>query len=138
MRKYSWVAIAAIFAAALWAGVSSYAADNAVQYAGKWTGTWEGAGGAGRFDLTLESGSDGKLNGGVSVGSDTGDYTAKFSSFSLSDNKLTAKYEYPPEPMAEIVLAATFENGKATGTWVMQAKGAPDQVAASGTWTVKK
>jgi hypothetical protein len=129
---------AMMFVASTWLVVRSDAADSAAaQYTGKWAGTWEGAGGAGRFDLTLEVGSDGKLNGGVSVGSDTGDYTAKFASFTLVDNKLTAKYDYPPEPMAEIVLAATFENGKATGTWVMQAKG-QDQAVANGTWTVKK
>lgn len=131
------VAALVLFASVLGLGGHSFAADAGTQYAGKWTGTWEGAGGAGRFDLTLETGSDGKLTGGVSVGADTGDYTAKFATFALTGNKLTAKYEYPPEPMAEIVLEATFENGKATGTWVMQAKG-EGQSVANGTWTVKK
>jgi hypothetical protein len=107
------------------------------QYAGLWTGSWEG-GGNGKFDLTLIAGSDGKLTGSVNVGTEGGDYTAKFTSLSFDGNKLNGKYTYPLDEQGEITLNATFEGNKATGTWALGAKGQDGQTMANGTWTVTK
>jgi hypothetical protein len=134
MRKYLRAMSATVLALVFVMG--SQAAETPAQMAGKYQGTWEGGGAGGRFDLILEVGADGKLNGSVSVGGDQ-EYTANFTSFSLNGNALTAKYDFTPQPEAEIVLAATIEGGKATGTWVMQPKG-QEQGLANGTWTAKK
>jgi hypothetical protein len=56
MRK--WLAAAAI--ALL--GAVAVAHPDIAAFVGTWNGTWEG-GGAGRFDLTIERGSDGKPAG---------------------------------------------------------------------------
>lgn len=117
-------------------GVLAFAA-NGSEYAGSWKGNWEGMGGAGRFDLTITTEADGKVTGGVSVGADTGDYTAKFVSLTITGNKLVARYSYPPEEQLDIAVTATFEDGKATGTWSMVPKG-QDTSMGNGTWTVKK
>ena len=50
--------------------IHAAASVDGQQYAGTWNGNWEGAGSSGRFDLTIQVGADGKLGGGVSVGSD--------------------------------------------------------------------
>ena len=121
-------------------GISgAVAADSAsgAEYVGVWTGTWEGGGGSGRFDLTLTKGTDGKVEGGVSVGSDTGDYVAQFVSLSFAGNQLTARYSYTPDEQADIAVTATFEGKVATGTWSMVPKG-QDTAMANGTWTVTK
>jgi hypothetical protein len=55
----------------------------------------------------------------------------------LEGGKLKARYDYPPEPQAEIVLEGAFEGATGTGTWTMVQKGGTDAFA-SGTWTVKK
>lgn len=137
MRKY-FVAMTAVLAVF---GVSfglAIAADSAgSENAGVWKGTWEGAGGSGRFDLTLEKGADGKLSGGVSVGADAGDYVAKFTALSFEGNKLTGRYSYTPDAQADIAVTATFEGNVAKGTWAMVPKG-EDQAMANGTWTVTK
>jgi hypothetical protein len=112
------------------------AAVQAADLMGLWNGTWEGGGAGGRFDLTLTK--DGAAIGGkVDVGQDTGDYTAPFSAASLEGNKLKARYDYPPEPQAEIVLEGAFEGAEGKGTWTMVQKGGTDAFAA-GTWTVNK
>jgi hypothetical protein len=117
-------------------GVLAFAASG-TEYAGTWKGNWAGEGGAGRFDMTITTEADGKVSGGVSVGADTGDYTAKFVSVAITGNKLTARYSYPPEEQLDIAVTATFENGKATGTWSMVPKG-QDTAMASGTLNVEK
>jgi len=119
--------------------IPSIAADavEGEQFVGVWLGTWEGGGAGGKFDVTLERGADGKLSGSVAVIADAGNYNTKFASLSFAGNKMTAKYEYPPEPQAEIVLTATFNTGDANGTWGLQPKGSTEAFA-SGTWTVKK
>ena len=71
------------------------------------------------------------------VGQDTGDYSATFSTTSLTDGKFMARYDYPPEPQAEIVLDGKIEGAKASDTWTMVQKGGSDAFA-SGTWTVEK
>lgn len=52
-------------------GAVALAQSDITAFVGKWGGTWEG-GGSGRFDLTIERGSDGQPAGGVSVGTDQG------------------------------------------------------------------
>ena len=117
-------------------GVAS-AADGD-QYVGIWKGTWEGAGAGGRFDLTFTRGSDGKLAASVSVGSDMGDYNAKFSTLAVTGDKLAGAYEYPPDPQGEVTITGSFEAKDAIGTWSLGAKGKPGGQAIAGTWKVKK
>lgn len=103
---------------------------------GTWTGTWEGAGSSGGFELTLEQVKDGPLTGRVAV---TGEpaYKAAFKSLVFDGKKLTASYDFPPDEQAEVALAATAEGNKLTGTWALVAKGDKTEVA-SGSWTVTK
>jgi len=114
------------------------AGTDGQQYVGTWSGTWEGSG-SGRFDLTLQIGTDGKIAGGVSVGTDQGDYTAKFTKISFTGNKLTGTYDYPLDAQGEVSIAGTFEATSATGTWGLGAKGQSDtQTVATGTWKTEK
>jgi hypothetical protein len=94
-RKLAVVALCLLVSVctALQFGIAS-AADGD-QYVGTWKGTWEGAGAGGRFDMTFVRGSDGKLSASVSVGTDMGDYNAKFSTVSLAADKLAGAYDYP-------------------------------------------
>lgn len=105
-------------------------------FVGTWTGTWEGAGASGGFNLTLEKDTAGTLTGKVSV---TGEptYTAAFKTLSFDGKKMTAKYDFPPDERGEVVLAASFEGGTATGTWTVREKGSDNEVLA-GTWAVAK
>lgn len=138
MRK-SLTLFAALLACTAWLVELGIAAQPAggEQYVGTWSGTWEGGGGSGRFDLTIERGSDGKIGGGVSVGEPTGNYVAKFKSISFDGNKLSARYDYTPNTQTEIVLAATFTDGGADGAWSMVPQ-AQEMVLANGTWKVSK
>jgi hypothetical protein len=122
--------------AALQFGVAT-AADGD-RYVGTWKGTWEGAGAGGRFDLTFVRGSDGKLSASVSVGTDMGDYNAKFSTVSLAADKLAGAYDYPPDPQGEVTITGSFDPKNATGTWSLGAKGQPGGQAIAGTWKVSK
>ena len=103
---------------------------------GAWSGTWEGGGASGGFDLTLEQAKDGPLIGKVAV---TGEpaYNAAFTSVSVDGKTLNAKYDFPADSSLEIVLVGTIDGAKAAGTWAAEAKGASGDVA-SGTWTVTK
>ena len=114
------------------------AAAEGDQYVGIWKGTWEGAGAGGRFDLTITRGSDGKLAAGVSVGTDMGDYNAKFSTTTLTGDKLAGAYDYPPDPQGEVTITGSFEPKDAIGTWSLGAKGKPGGQAIAGTWKVTK
>jgi hypothetical protein len=115
--------------------VGVHAAGNA-GFLGSWSGNWEGGGAGGSFDLTITQTGD-TLGGKVDVGQDTGDYSSNFTTASLEGGKFKAKYDYPPEPQAEIVLEGTFEASNGSGTWTMVQKGGSDGFAA-GSWTVKK
>jgi hypothetical protein len=126
----------AVLCAAGQGGVAS-AADGD-QYVGTWKGTWEGAGAGGRFDLTLAKGSDGKLMASVSVGTDSGDYNAKFSTVKLTGDKLTGAYDYPLDPQGEVIITGSFDVKNAIGTWSLGAKGQPGGQAIAGTWKVIK
>ena len=102
---------------------------------GTWSGTWEGAG-SGGFELTLEKSTDGPMTGRVSV---TGEptYKATFKTLTIDGRKMRATYDFPPDEGAEVVLAATFDDKKADGTWQVREK-ANGNVAFKGTWTVTK
>jgi len=101
-----------------------------------WSGTWDGSGSGGGFDLTLERGKDGAVIGKVSV---TGDpaYEATLRTVSFEGRKLTARYDFTPEPAAEVVLKASFERDNATGTWSLVEKASGNEVASGG-WKVAK
>lgn len=107
------------------------------QFVGTWAGTWEGAGGSGGIELTLEKSKDGAVTGKVSV---TGEpaYSATFKTLVFDGKKMTATYDFPPDPTAaEVMLDATFDGNKAAGGWSVTDKSGGSQVA-SGTWTVSK
>ena len=131
MRK-QWLAAAAL--ALL--GAVAVAQTDIAGFVGNWNGTWEG-GGTGRFDLTIENGSDGKSAGGVSVGTEQGDYTAKFKELSFDGQNMKARYEFPLDGQADVVVAGTFDGGSAQGTWSLVGKGG-DQSFAGGSWKVAK
>jgi hypothetical protein len=130
MRK--WLAAAAL---ALLGAVAVAQSDIAA-FVGAYAGTWEG-GGTGRFDLTIEKGSDGKPAGGVSVGTEQGDYTAKFKEVSFEGQNMKARYEFPLDAQADVAITGKFDGGAAEGTWSLVAKGG-DQSFAGGTWKVTK
>ena len=111
-------------------------AANGEQFLGTWTGSWDSGNSNGGFELTLEKGKEGVVGGRVSI---TGEptYKALFKALSFDGNKMTAKYDFPPDESAEVALGATFEGNKANGTWAVQAKGT-DKPALTGTWTVTK
>jgi hypothetical protein len=106
-------------------------------FVGVWSGTWDGAGGSGGFELTLEKGKEAAVTGKVSV---TGEptYKANFKALAFDGKKMTAKYDFPPaEADAEVLLETTFDGNSAKGTWSLRAK-ANDSEVAAGTWSVTK
>jgi hypothetical protein len=138
MRK-SWAVYVLLIVFGVVCSAGQRGADGASggeQFLGTWTGSWDSGSSNGGFELTLEQGKDGVVGGRVSV---TGEptYQATFKALSFDGNKMTAKYDFPPDEAAEIALAATFEGNKANGTWAAQAKGT-DNALATGTWTVTK
>jgi hypothetical protein len=133
-RCIEWLAV--VLVATAWAahGIAQDASAGE-KYVGVWSGTWEGAG-SGGFELTLEKAKDGTLMGRVSV---TGEptYKATLSALSFDGPKMTARYDFPPEPAAEVLLTATFESDGAKGTWSLRETGSTTDVA-NGTWSVVK
>jgi hypothetical protein len=115
-------------------GSSGGDAAAAKKYSGTWSGTWEGGGASGGFELILEAGKDGKPGGQVSV---TGEptYKAALKTLAIDGTKLTATYDFPPDPSILVTLGATFDGSAANGTWAIKG-GNIDGM--SGTWTVKK
>jgi hypothetical protein len=139
MRARKFAVVALMFASA-WvaaAQIGASAADGD-QHVGTWKGTWEGAGAGGRFDLTVARGSDGKLAASVSVGSEQGDYNAKFSTVTLTGDKLAGAYDYPPDPQGEVTITGSFNLKDAAGTWSLGAKGQSGGQTIAGTWKVSK
>jgi hypothetical protein len=140
MRPQKIAVVTAVMLAIIWAagqlGVAS-AADGD-QYVGTWKGTWEGAGAGGRFDMTFSKGGDGKLAASVSVGTEMGDYNAKFSTVTVTGDKLTGAYDYPPDPQGEVTITGSFDPKNAIGTWSLAAKGQAGAQAIAGTWKVTK
>ena len=138
MRSRSWVWLFVLILGAI--GSAAQRGETpppGEQYAGTWAGSWEGAGSSGGIELTLEKGKDGALTGGVSV---TGEpaYTATFKTLKFDGKKMTATYDFPPDPnAAEVMLDATFDGNKAAGGWSVADKSGGTQVA-SGTWSVSR
>ena len=50
---------------------------------------------------------------------------------------MNAKYDFTHDVAAEVVLAASFEGSKATGTWSLHEKASGNEVA-SGTFSVTR
>ena len=90
------------------------------------------------LDLTFARGSNGKIAASVSVGTDMGDYTAKFSAVTMAADKLAGAYDYPPDAQGEVTIAGSFDAKNATGTWSLGVKGQPGGQAIAGTWKVSK
>jgi hypothetical protein len=130
MRKWSVAAAIALL------GAVAMAQSDVAGFVGAYGGTWEG-GGTGRFDLTIEKGADGQPAGGVSVGTEQGDYTAKFKELSFEGPYMKARYEFPLDAQADVAITGTFNGGAAEGTWSLVANGG-DQSFAGGTWKVQK
>ena len=124
----------------LLAGVASIQAQQsggaaASDLLGTWTGTWEGAGSSGGFELTLEKGKDGSPTGRVSV---TGEpaYKATIRTLAFEGKKMTATYDFPPDESMEVVLAVTFDGNTAKGPWSARQKAGGE--IASGTLTLSR
>ena len=111
-------------------------AGDAADRTGTWSGTWEGAGGTGGFELTLEKPNAGPLAGRVSV---TGEptYKATLKTVTIEGNKLNATYDFPAAEGAEVVLTGDFEGNACKGAWKLREK-ANGNVAVEGTWSVAK
>ena len=103
---------------------------------GTWSGTWDGAGSSGGFDLTLERQKDAPLTGKVSV---TGEptYKATLKKLAFEGKKMTGAYDFTPDPAAEVILAASLEGNTLSGTWSLREKASGNEVA-SGNWKVTK
>lgn len=135
IRSCVWV-LAVFFCAALAGTAATTEAQSGADYAGQWTGTWDGSG-SGNFELTLEKGKDGGSAGKVAVTTEQGNYTADLKSVSFAANKMTAIYDFPLDPSAEVALAATFDGAAAKGTWSLRPKGGGAEVVG-GSFTVSK
>jgi hypothetical protein len=135
VRRTLTICVAALMMAFGHAAAQQSGAEGTVSdFVGTWTGTWEG-GGSGGFELTLEKGEAGKLGGRVSVtGGPT--YKATLKTVAFKGNKMTATYDFPPDPNIVITLEATFDGKTASGTWAARQGSGSD--VASGTWTVKR
>jgi hypothetical protein len=103
---------------------------------GLWSGSWEGMGSSGGFELTLEKPKEGAAGGRVSV---TGEptYKAELKTLAFDGKKMTATYDFPPDDQMEIMLSATFDATTAKGTWSARQKAGGSEVA-SGSWTVSR
>jgi hypothetical protein len=118
-------------------GVDAGQTTGAEQYVGSWSGTYDGSG-TGQFEMTLDKGKDGGMTGRVGVMTDAGNYTADLRTVSFEGSKMTATYDYPLDPSAEVIMTATFDGRSAKGTWVLRAKGQNDEVASGGLAVTKK
>jgi hypothetical protein len=130
----AFILVAAIVA--LSAGAPAAGQSSGEKYLGKWAGTWDGAG-SGDFELTLDKAKDAPLSGRVAVTTDGGNYNADLKTISFDGSRMTAKYDFPLDPSAEVVVNATFEDKSAKGTWAMRPKGQESDIAA-GTFSVNK
>jgi hypothetical protein len=102
---------------------------------GVWSGTWEGGGATGGFELTIEKAAGG-IAGRVAVSGEPA-YKAVLKSVAFDGPKMTARYDFPPDDRVEVILTTAFEGTTATGTWVVREKGGADDVI-SGTLTVSR
>ncbi len=113
----------------------SEGASSGEPFVGTWPGTWEGAGSTGSFEVTFEKGKDGAVTGKVSVTQP--DYKATFKTLSFDGKKMTATYDFPPDPSGEVSLTGVFEAETAKGTWSIREKSTKNE-AMTGTWTVAR
>ena len=119
------------------AHVGARQAASGEQYAGVWAGTYDGVA-TGPFEIILAKDKDGAMTGKVNVTSDAGNYSADLKVITFDGAKASMKYDYPPDPSAEIVMTATFDGTSAKGTWSMRAKGQTDELAGGGIAVSKK
>ena len=138
MRNRSgWLMIALVMAAGSVAQVAARPSQTVDPLVGIWAGTYDGAA-SGTMEMVLEKGQDGALTGKVNVVSDGGNYSADFKSIAVDGSKVTAKYDFPLDPSAEVIMTATFESAAAKGTWSLRPKGAADELAGGGIAVNKK
>jgi hypothetical protein len=106
------------------------------QFVGTWTGTWEGGGGTGGIELTLEKAKDGSIAGRVSV---TGEpsYKTAIGKLSFEGSKMTAQYDFPADESIAVMSVTTFEGNTGKGTWAARVKASGEDVA-TGTWTMSR
>jgi hypothetical protein len=135
-RQLMRVAAVVLFAITSAAAIDATQSSRGQEYTGTWSGTWDGSG-SGEFELTLEQTKDGGVGGRVAVTTDGGNYTAELKSVAFDGTKMTASYEFPLDPSAEVALSATFDNRTAKGTWMLHPKGQAAEIV-SGTWTVAR
>ena len=137
MRKavWIWICLAALSGISpVLAGPQKPSAGE--EFAGTWGGTWEGGGGdGGGLELTLEKGKDAAMAGRVSV---TGEptYKAPIKTLAFDGKKMTATYDFPPDPAVQVRITATFEGTRLTGTWAALDAGGGE--LAAGTWKADK
>ena len=136
MRTRTFVLIVAVLCAAASMGAQQGDKPAPETYAGVWSGTWDGGGSGGGFELTLEKPKDGPMTGKVSV---TGEpaYQATLKTLSFDGAKMMAKYDFTPEPAAEVVLTAAFDGKNAAGSWSLLEKASGNEVASGG-WKVTR
>jgi len=133
-RRGMWLWLLVLIA--LWSGVQEAAQQSSGEKViGTWAGTWEGAGGSGNLEVIFDK-ADAAVTGMVAVIGEPA-YKATFKTLSFEGNKMTASYDYPPEPNVEVTLGAAFEGTEATGTWSAREKATNNEVA-SGTWKARK
>lgn len=131
--KTAWLVF--IFAVIGAAAPQGQTGSGGAQFAGVWNGTWDGAGSSGGFELTLERAKD-ALTGKVAVSGEPS-YEATLAKVAFDGNRMTAQYDFTPQPEAEVLLQATFDGNTATGTWTLRQKGTGTEVISGG-WSVKK
>jgi len=119
------------------AHIGARQASSGEQYAGMWTGTYDGAG-TGQFEMTLDKGQGGTMTGKVSVKTEGGDYSADLKTVTFDGAKMSARYDFPLDPSAEIVMTATFDGTTGKGTWSMRPKGQSDELASGSLAFTKK
>jgi hypothetical protein len=127
--------VACVAAAA--APMAARQAANPEQYVGMWGGTYDGAA-TGTMEMILDKTKDGALSGKVNVVSDGGNYSADFKSIVFDGSKVTAAYDFPLDPSAEVVMTASFDGAAAKGTWSLRPKGQTDEIAGGGIAISKK
>jgi hypothetical protein len=140
MMRERWTAMIFVLVAWCVASPAPAAAGQAAggeQYSGMWSGTYDGSG-TGPFEMTLGKNQDGAIPGKVNVTTDGGSYSADLKSVSFDGAKMSARYDFPLAPEAEVVMTVTFDGKNAKGTWSLRPKGATDEIAAGGLAIEKK
>jgi len=139
MRKSISITLAVLFSLCICSRASAehFQASADKQFTGAWAGTWEGGGGGGKIEVTIVKDEAGKFTGKVAVSTDGGDYTANLKSLAFEGNKMTAKYDFPPDEQGEVVLTATFDDASLKGGWSLRSKSDSTEMI-SGTWTASR